>query len=320
MIENGSCCDETKICHTCGSCKPLNYFSRDRHKRDGRCTKCKSCVSDYHQKNRGKIQLRELRYCEENKERLLEYHRNRKGVRHSYYLENKEKISQRNSEWNFKHKDQEKRRKALYYAEHKEDISKKQAENYQKRKTVVAERRLIFNKNVVSYMGGSCANCGLVTDFYEVYHCHHRNPGEKSFQVSAMVSKPWDLVTHELDKCVLLCNECHNVTTQQIARAKTRSSDALRKAQRRDRRKERCVNYLGGKCQICGRMHEDLAKYEFHHVDPNTKEFSIAPNILKPWAILKTELDKCVLLDANCHASTKVGRYKDVVLVPGQVE
>ncbi len=68
--------------------------------------------------------------------------------------------------------------------------------------------------------------------------------------------------------------------------------------------KQKCVDYLGGKCSICG-YNKCLGSMDFHHIDPKTKEFSISPGMYryfyKNWELLKQELDKCILLCANCH-------------------
>ncbi len=64
--------------------------------------------------------------------------------------------------------------------------------------------------------------------------------------------------------------------------------------------KQRCVDYLGGKCKECG-YNECLAALDFHHIDPNTKEFSIAQIRTNTWETIKEELDKCIVLCANHH-------------------
>lgn len=40
--------------------------------------------------------------------------------------------------------------------------------------------------------------------------------------------------------------------------------------------------------------------YDFHHLDPNQKDFSIGKQS-KSFAVIRSELDKCVLLCSNCH-------------------
>ncbi len=72
--------------------------------------------------------------------------------------------------------------------------------------------------------------------------------------------------------------------------------------------KKLCVDYKGGKCEHCG-YDESLAPFDFHHVDPNDKDFMIS-QVVALSRILKTrkldrktiqELDKCLLLCTNCH-------------------
>ncbi len=65
-------------------------------------------------------------------------------------------------------------------------------------------------------------------------------------------------------------------------------------------RKLKAIEYKGGCCQNCG-----YSKYygalEFHHVDPKEKELNWTKLRLTSWANIQKELDKCVLLCANCH-------------------
>jgi len=63
------------------------------------------------------------------------------------------------------------------------------------------------------------------------------------------------------------------------------------------------VDYKGGKCVRCLVDDLPLPCYQFHHIDPTTKTDD--PGHLmrqKPSKRLIKELDKCVLLCANCHA------------------
>lgn len=60
------------------------------------------------------------------------------------------------------------------------------------------------------------------------------------------------------------------------------------------------VDYLGGVCVDCGYF-KCLRSLVFHHLDPKAKEFAIGVMINKSWAKIIKELDKCVLLCANCH-------------------
>lgn len=61
------------------------------------------------------------------------------------------------------------------------------------------------------------------------------------------------------------------------------------------------MEYKGGKCQKCGYDKCENA-LTFHHLNPQEKDFNIAKKYNVSWSKLKNELDKCVLLCANCHA------------------
>ena len=70
---------------------------------------------------------------------------------------------------------------------------------------------------------------------------------------------------------------------------------------RRKKVREMAITYKGGKCQNCGysRCADAL---EFHHTNPSQKDFNISnKGHTRSWKRVKEELDKCVMLCANCH-------------------
>jgi 5-methylcytosine-specific restriction endonuclease McrA len=71
-------------------------------------------------------------------------------------------------------------------------------------------------------------------------------------------------------------------------------------SERRRELKRKSVDYKGGKCQYCG-YNKSISALEFHHLDPSEKDFHIGNGNLKKWETVKLELDKCILLCANCH-------------------
>jgi hypothetical protein len=177
-----------------------------------------------------------------------------------------------------------------------------------------------FKERVVLFMGGKCVKCGLQTDHYEVYDCHHINYEEKEFNVTTMFGKKWEIVVLELNKCILLCANCHGSLTKQISRAKPISYKGQERYRRKqDAHQQRCIDYIGGRCQICGLVTEDYACYDFHHIDQTTKLYNIGVLINKDWdTVVKPELDKCGLLCANCHREIHAGRYDSIDLVTSQ--
>ena len=75
---------------------------------------------------------------------------------------------------------------------------------------------------------------------------------------------------------------------------------------RRYKIKDQAVQYKGGCCQICGYSKHSGA-LEFHHTDPAAKDFQIAVKANISWDKIQKELDKCVLLCANCHREVHAG-------------
>lgn len=68
------------------------------------------------------------------------------------------------------------------------------------------ERKL----KAIEYLGGLCYSCNQ--SFHPaVFEFHHRNPNEKDRDPSKLLSLKWERVTEELDKCELLCANCHRL-------------------------------------------------------------------------------------------------------------
>ena len=69
--------------------------------------------------------------------------------------------------------------------------------------------------------------------------------------------------------------------------------------------KHKLVEYKGRKCEQCG-YNKCEGALHFHHTDPNKKDFSISQINLNQTIFsireIKKEVDKCILLCANCHA------------------
>jgi hypothetical protein len=78
-------------------------------------------------------------------------------------------------------------------------------------------------------------------------------------------------------------------------------------SERRRQVKRRLVEEAGGKCTLCG-FSEHPAALQFHHIDPETKEFHLAQyGHSRGIDRMRAEAEKCILLCANCHAQVEVG-------------
>ncbi len=72
-------------------------------------------------------------------------------------------------------------------------------------------------------------------------------------------------------------------------------------AKRRKKLRQLAITSKGGKCQICG-YDKCSGALEFHHIDPDIKDFSVSVDgSTRSWQRIKKEIEKCVLVCANCH-------------------
>lgn len=63
-------------------------------------------------------------------------------------------------------------------------------------------------KQAIQYLGGSCNRCKK-KHAPEIYDFHHVVPGNKDFTWQKLRLKSWESITKELDKCELVCANCH---------------------------------------------------------------------------------------------------------------
>ena len=75
----------------------------------------------------------------------------------------------------------------------------------------------------------------------------------------------------------------------------------------RRRRKLRAVTHMGSACYACDRDGPP-ALFEFHHSNADEKDFGLSESgIPHRWERVVAELEKCVMLCANCHREVHAG-------------
>ena len=101
-----------KECSKCGIEKPTTGFNKDKSKKDGFTSICKSCHAQYYAQNKEKIKEERARYYAQNKEKIKEQ-------RARYYDKNKEKIKQRFTQYRAQNKEKIKEQRSRYYDQKK---------------------------------------------------------------------------------------------------------------------------------------------------------------------------------------------------------
>jgi len=78
--------------------------------------------------------------------------------------------------------------------------------------------RRSFKQDAVNYCGGCCVLCGY-DKCLSALTFHHVDPSSKSFGISVkghLVS--WERAKKELEKCVLLCKNCHTEIEEKVSK------------------------------------------------------------------------------------------------------
>jgi hypothetical protein len=71
------------------------------------------------------------------------------------------------------------------------------------------DRAREFKRRCVEYKGGKCERCGYNRCDWSI-DFHHRDPNEKDFGLGKQRRTRFDdKIKKELDKCMILCSNCH---------------------------------------------------------------------------------------------------------------
>jgi hypothetical protein len=123
----------------------------------------------------------------------------------------------------------------------------------------------------------------------------HINPDKKDSNVGRLVwgLTPWDKVLAEIEKCDLVCANCHRLRTYKggnrpLTHQHTYNLNILISVKK------------STPCADCGCTFEPY-QMDFDHIDPKTKKADVARLLEEPTEVLLVEVLKCQLVCANCH-------------------
>ena len=89
------------------------------------------------------------------------------------------------------------------YSRFDESLTKKQ-----KQVIVVTEKRRKLKEMAIEYKGGKCEKCGY-DKCKSALEFHHLDPTQKDFGVGSGHTRSWDKIKKELNKCIMVCSNCH---------------------------------------------------------------------------------------------------------------
>lgn len=74
----------------------------------------------------------------------------------------------------------------------------------------------------------------------------------------------------------------------------------------RKNKRQWAIDHKGGCCCLCG-YNKTNRSLCFHHLNEDEKEIRLSSDHTVSWERLKKELDKCILVCANCHGEIHAG-------------
>jgi hypothetical protein len=149
------------------------------------------------------------------------------------------------------------------------------------------------SKATISYHCNNAGVSGYMTErlsstkkieLCEYYQTHTLKETAKQFNVSTVT-----VVRHTNGKT------CIKLTVEEL---KDRNYKKVKS--HRQKIKDKAIAYKGGKCVRC-QYDKCNRALEFHHLDSTQKDFGISNYTILSWDKIKIELDKCILVCANCH-------------------
>lgn len=165
------------------------------------------------------------------------------------------------------------------------------------------KNRVKIKKLLIEHFGGECIICKHKES--QVSLCfHHIDPSKKEISISKVCNLEKGI--KEASKCILICRNCHfeihsgfypEYLLNKTSRDKR--SENNRQLSKRHETKKRIIESMGGKCCKCG-YSRCLASLNFHHLNPNEKEFTIGATFITEQKMLD-EAKKCIILCDNCH-------------------
>lgn len=269
-----------KTCTKCKKDKDILYFYKNNNFKDGYNSSCKSCDSAI------------------NKEYQKIYKFKRTGI--CKYCQNfifGQKVICAKCKENKKNID----KKFICKVCNKEYTFGKQKNNTLSlcSRCHIYKFRVKRRTKCINIKGGACEICGY-NECIDALAFHHKKPDDKLFKINAINcgGKKWEKILKELEKCTLLCHNCHTET--HVNERKKTQKFGNKNAKWRAKIKKTCIELAGGACNECGynKCQESLV---FHHIDRNRKKFGIAGTSFATKKIVK-ETKKCILLCQNCHA------------------
>lgn len=179
-----------------------------------------------------------------------------------------------------------KKRKRNFKFGYTKQLSKKSDERYS----------LVWAKKIraINLLGGKCKLCGTEDIFVLDFHHIIPNGGKIECQINQLLRHQvsWLKLKAEVEKCELLCRNCH-------------AEFHHPKIDREYSTKDKLLKIKGEySCKECGYFGKSFSSLEFHHRNPKEKDFRMSLNC--SLAKQLDEIEKCDVICKNCHGKKHI--------------
>lgn len=110
-------------------------------------------------------------------------------------------------------------------------------------------RKYQMKDMAIAYAGGKCTKCGYNKSVASLCF-HHLDPSTKEFTIGSKYNLKWERIKNEIDKCILLCHNCHDELHFTSSR-ETRVAIVL-KCINENKNRTRVTHKSNGHCINCG--------------------------------------------------------------------
>jgi len=156
----------------------------------------------------------------------------------------------------------------------------------------------------IELLGGKCEHCGETRPW--VLSFHHKNPKEKECHINTISDKQWSVIEKEIQKCIVLCENCHREIHKEIIGKETVYDESKKILLD--------IKSISG-CEQCS-YNEYNGALDFHHLKDKDKNFNIGSIRLCENSCdevkekILEEANKCIVLCANCHRDLHFDKEK----------
>jgi len=132
----------------------------------------------------------------------------------------------------------------------------------------VVERQRNLKTKAINYLGGKCQRCGY-DRCPSALEFHHRDPSEKEFSLGHVKTTAFnEKIKNELDKCDLLCANCH----REVHWEQKKFINLSPRQSKKVHRCQTCQNEVSQKATQCVKCHkESREKIDW----PDTRELAM---------------------------------------------